>query len=68
MGKRIVMSLVVAVALSACNNGVRQEPLNQPPEGFVSLFNGKDLSNWKIFFPNIDYLNFHIFVNSMPVC
>jgi hypothetical protein len=24
-----------------------QRPLNQPPEGFTALFNGKDLSGWK---------------------
>jgi hypothetical protein len=24
-----------------------QQPLNQPPEGFAALFNGKDLAGWK---------------------
>ena len=24
-----------------------QKPLNQPPKGFVALFNGKDLTGWK---------------------
>jgi hypothetical protein len=35
-------SLLVAAAGFAA-----QQPLNQPPEGFVALFNGKDLSGWK---------------------
>ncbi|HON92951.1 MAG TPA: DUF1080 domain-containing protein [Sedimentisphaerales bacterium] len=26
---------------------VQAQPLNQPPEGFTALFNGKDLSGWK---------------------
>ncbi len=34
--------LVLATAMQAA-----QQPLNQPPKGFVALFNGKDLSGWK---------------------
>jgi len=33
------------VLLAAC--AVQAQPLNQPPEGFTALFNGKDLSGWK---------------------
>ncbi len=47
MSRKIVILSVLAVALSACNNAVLQKPLNQPPEGFVSLFNGRDLTGWE---------------------
>jgi hypothetical protein len=42
------MALVAAclfVLLAACS--VQAQPLNQPPEGFTALFNGKDLAGWK---------------------
>jgi hypothetical protein len=38
----IFASLLIAAASLAA-----EQPLNQPPEGFVALFNGKDLSGWK---------------------
>jgi hypothetical protein len=38
----IAASLFLAAASQA-----GQQPLNQPPEGFIALFNGKDLTGWK---------------------
>ena len=40
------MSLL-AFVLVAASLGVDAKPLNTPPPGFVALFNGKDLANWK---------------------
>jgi len=44
---RICLSVVLAalVALVAATDGMAAD--NTPPEGFVALFNGKDLSGWK---------------------
>ena len=42
----IVASLVGVAVLGAFGAGAEQE-LNAPPEGFVALFNGKDLTGWK---------------------
>lgn len=39
------LSLSMTVLISSCTAGEHQ--LNQPPKGFVSLFNGKDLIGWK---------------------
>jgi hypothetical protein len=42
------MSLAAAclfALLAACS--VQAQPLNQPPEGFTALFDGKDLAGWK---------------------
>lgn len=47
--KNCVWSLFAFVAL-ACPLAARaadDKPLNTPPEGFVALFNGKDLTGWK---------------------
>ncbi len=38
--------LLGAVAVSPAS-AAAQAALNQPPEGFVALFNGKDLAGWK---------------------
>jgi len=35
----------LVVLLSTC--ALHAQPLNQPPEGFKALFNGKDLAGWK---------------------
>ncbi len=37
--------VLLAVICSAASAADR--PLNQPPEGFTNLFNGKDLSGWR---------------------
>ncbi|MCL5280873.1 MAG: DUF1080 domain-containing protein [Planctomycetes bacterium] len=38
---------VAALLLAAATMQAAQSPLNQPPKGFVPLFNGKDLTGWK---------------------
>jgi len=45
----ICAALVLGLVLSAAglNPAVAQEKLNVAPEGFVALFNGKDLTGWK---------------------
>jgi hypothetical protein len=39
--------VTMAVSLLAAAGLAAQQPLNQPPKGFVALFNGKDLTGWK---------------------
>ena len=39
--------LLLTLVASGWLNPVYAEELNQPPEGFVALFNGKDLTGWK---------------------
>lgn len=43
---RIAVSLCAILLLLAAVGGAQS--MNQAPKGFVSLFNGKDLSDWKI--------------------
>jgi len=38
--------VLVSLACIATSTGAEQ-PLNKPPEGFIALFNGKDLTGWK---------------------
>jgi hypothetical protein len=38
---------ISALLLVAAATQAAQPPLNQPPKGFVALFNGKDLTGWK---------------------
>ena len=33
--------------LAGLNHAAAEEKLNMPPEGFVALFNGTDLTGWK---------------------
>lgn len=35
------------LCLPICVGSAQQSELNKPPEGFVALFNGKDLTGWK---------------------
>ncbi len=47
-GTRCMTIAVLLVTLGTAWAGdAPQKPLNQPPEGFVALFNGKDLTGWK---------------------
>ncbi|MBW7927129.1 MAG: DUF1080 domain-containing protein, partial [Fimbriimonadaceae bacterium] len=41
---RTMGAMVALVALALLVQG---QPLNEPPKGFVALFNGRDLSGWK---------------------
>jgi hypothetical protein len=43
------LTATVALLVTAfCGSAIAQNrPLNQPPKGFTSLFNGKDLSGWR---------------------
>jgi len=41
---KTILSLLLATALSA----FAQTADNQPPDGFVALFNGKDFNGWKV--------------------
>tara|TARA_R110002124_G_scaffold68346_1_gene185057 strand:+ start:2230 stop:2946 length:717 start_codon:yes stop_codon:yes gene_type:complete len=46
--KRVATMLAVLLAVSALNfAAAEEEKLNQPPEGYKALFNGKDLTGWK---------------------
>lgn len=48
IGKSGIAPYLVLVGLAFANVAVAEDrPLNQPPEGFTALFNGKDLSNWR---------------------
>ena len=38
---------MAALLFLAAATQAAQQPLNQPPQGFVALFNGKDLTGWK---------------------
>jgi len=44
-GKKLVIILLV-VLWAGCSSGAEQA-LNVPPDGFVALFNGRDLDGWK---------------------
>jgi len=47
---RILAAVSLLVLLTVCAVQAAegtQPPLNQPPEGFTALFNGKDLTGWK---------------------
>tara|TARA_R110002095_G_scaffold88176_2_gene77024 strand:+ start:1950 stop:2657 length:708 start_codon:yes stop_codon:yes gene_type:complete len=46
--KRVATMLALVMAISTLNFAAAEEgKLNQPPEGFKALFNGKDLTGWK---------------------
>jgi hypothetical protein len=44
--------IVLGVAVTMTTMSAQNRPLNQPPPGFTSLFNGKDLSGWRGRQPN----------------
>ncbi|MHC4722309.1 MAG: hypothetical protein ACYS6I_06325, partial [Planctomycetota bacterium] len=43
---RLRIELCVSVAVLICSGCVRRALLNQPPQGFMSLFNVSDLEGW----------------------
>ena len=43
----LVLAAMSLLLVAACATWAAEKPLNQPPEGFVALFNGKDLTGWK---------------------
>jgi len=43
----VVLSLLSVLSLLTQVSVGSDRPLNQPPKGFVALFNGKDLTGWK---------------------
>ncbi len=44
---RILTAALLFLALTPCTVEAGAAVLNQPPEGFTALFNGKDLAGWK---------------------
>jgi hypothetical protein len=49
---RTLTLIVLGVAVTMTTMSAQNRPLNQPPPGFTSLFNGKDLSGWRGRQPN----------------
>ena len=47
MGRHVLVCLVLACMMMIPAASVPAAD-NSPPEGFTSLFNGKDLSGWKV--------------------
>jgi hypothetical protein len=47
MKKLLLLVLIATLATLASRPGARAAD-NQPPEGFVSLFNGRDFTGWKV--------------------
>ena len=46
MNRRHVPVVALVLAAAGVAAGAQDRPLNQPPAGFTSLFNGKDLTGW----------------------
>ncbi len=44
---RIALSLIISCGLAAAQSVSLQAAVNQPPDGFTSLFNGQDLDGWR---------------------
>jgi hypothetical protein len=47
MRRTILIAAAVLTGLAASALAADEQKLNVPPDGFVALFNGKDLTNWK---------------------
>ena len=48
-GKRLMFGLAMAVSWSVAGSwALGQTADNEPPPGFIALFNGKDLTGWKV--------------------
>jgi hypothetical protein len=43
----VVLAFLIGPTASLLAAEDAERPMNQPPEGFVALFNGKDLTGWK---------------------
>ena len=43
----LVLAAMSLLLVATCTAFAAEKPLNQPPEGFTALFNGKDLTGWK---------------------
>jgi hypothetical protein len=46
MNRRLVISALLASAAAGATARAQNRPINQPPAGFTSLFDGKDLNGW----------------------
>lgn len=46
MNRRLVIAAVLAAAAAGAAARAQDRPLNRPPAGFTTLFNGRDLSGW----------------------
>ena len=46
MKLRLIIVTLAVLALAGTMTAAQDRPLNKPPAGFVSLFNGQDLSGW----------------------
>jgi hypothetical protein len=50
--RTLTLIVIGAAATMTAMLSAQNRPLNQPPPGFISLFNGKDLSGWRGRQPN----------------
>ncbi len=50
--RTLTLIVLGAAATMTAMSAAQNRPVNQPPAGFVSLFNGKDLSGWRGREPN----------------
>jgi hypothetical protein len=50
--RTLTLIVIGAAATMTAMSAAQNRPVNQPPAGFVSLFNGKDLSGWRGRQPN----------------
>lgn len=48
MRRTVVFALALLIPAGAALGAGEATKLNVPPEGFTALFNGKDLTNWKV--------------------
>jgi len=43
----LLAAVLTSIGWTATRRGAKRRRLNRPPEGFVALFNGRDLTGWK---------------------
>jgi hypothetical protein len=46
VNRKVIVAALAVLAVACAVASAQDRPLNKPPAGFVSLFNGKDLSGW----------------------